>query len=188
MNIILTGPRAVGKTRKGKLLAEYLNYKFIDSDELLEKRYNQIAKIVKEKGWKKFREIENENIKYIVNNFKSKTLLALGGGAIANKFKDFREDNVKILKKYGKIILLLPTKDIRKNADIILKRIKEDMKTKKQRPSLTNLNMKDEILKTLKERDKFYKLCSDKIIYTTEEDEKEIIKQIIDYVNHFKDL
>jgi len=186
MNIILTGPRAVGKTRKGKLLAKSLNYKLIDSDDLLEKRYNStIDKIINEKGWKEFRKMENENIRYIITNFKNNIVLALGGGAIANEFDDIRKSNVEMLKKYGKIILLLPTRDIEKNVEIIIKRIKNDVKTKNQRPRLTNLNMKDEISKTLNERDKFYKRYSDKIVYTLENKEEEIIKQMARFVKSF---
>ena len=186
MNIILTGPRAVGKTRKGIILAERLNYKFIDCDELLEKRYKTtIDKIIKEKGWKEFRKMENENIKYLTKHYSKNVVLAIGGGAIASEYEDLREDNVKILKKYGKIILLLPTKDIEKNVEIIIKRIKNDIKTKNQRPRLTNLNMKDEILKTLKDRERFYKMYSDKIVYTLENKEEEIIEEMARFVKSF---
>lgn len=186
MNIILTGPRGVGKTRKGKLLAESLGYKFIDSDELLEERnHTTISEIVKEKGWEEFRKLENENIKYLISRYKENVVLALGGGAIASNFEELRKDNLKRLKKYGKIILLYPTKDIEKNVKVLLNRITLDKKTKKQRPLLTNLDMKGELIKTLKERDSLYKEASDEIVYTMENKEDEIIKDLVDYINSF---
>ena len=50
-NIILTGFMGTGKTKVGELLAEKLNYSFVDLDSLVEKREGKkISQIFAEKG------------------------------------------------------------------------------------------------------------------------------------------
>ncbi len=179
-SIILIGPRCVGKTYTGEYLAKLLKFKFIDSDYLLErKNKTTISQIVSNKGWRYFRELEQKNIKYIINNYKSNVVLALGGGAIAHEFDKIRNENLRLLKKYGKIIFLFPSKDVNKSAKILFKRIKKDNKSKMQRPNLTNLSPSKEMLQVIKKRLKFYKKGSHQIIYTKQYSEMEVAKLII---------
>ena len=59
MLIFLIGFMGSGKSHFGKELAKLLKYKFIDADELIEKKARKkISKIFKSKGEAFFREIE----------------------------------------------------------------------------------------------------------------------------------
>src|SRR5690242_17974828 len=69
-----------GKTTIGKLVAEKLTRKFIDTDEEIEKEYNlPVSKIFKEIGEKAFRQSEKNLIKSLSS--QENLVLSLGGGA-----------------------------------------------------------------------------------------------------------
>ena len=82
-NLILTGMMGVGKSTVGKELSKKLGYKFIDMDNLIEKKENMtITKIFRVKGENYFRKIE-ENL--TLNTLKDKkVVISLGGGAFLN--------------------------------------------------------------------------------------------------------
>ena len=73
----------VGKSTVGKELSKKLGYKFIDMDNLIEKKENMtITKIFRVKGEDYFRKIE-ENL--TLNTLKDKkAVISLGGGAFLN--------------------------------------------------------------------------------------------------------
>lgn len=84
MNIILIGFKGVGKTTLGRILAEQLEYDFIDTDLLLLKKYNMtcITELYKYLGEKEFRQAEQN----VINDIScTKTVIATGGGAYINK-------------------------------------------------------------------------------------------------------
>ena len=82
-SLILTGMMGVGKSTVGKELSKKLGYKFIDMDNLIEKKENMtITKIFRVKGEDYFRKIE-ENL--TLNTLKDKkAVISLGGGAFLN--------------------------------------------------------------------------------------------------------
>jgi shikimate kinase len=82
-NLVLTGMMGVGKSTLGKTLSERLNMKFIDIDNLIEKRESMsISDIFDIKGEKYFREIEKKvTLKSI---YTANNIIALGGGAFMN--------------------------------------------------------------------------------------------------------
>lgn len=99
MNIVLTGLRGSGKSQLGKILADKLNFQFIDLDKEIEQHENtKIKTIVELRGWEYFRAVESEITKKI--SLLDKTVIATGGGTIIDR------DNEKALKKTGKIIYL----------------------------------------------------------------------------------
>jgi len=49
-----------GKTTVGRLLADLLGYEFVDTDEIIERRYGAIETIFSERGEDAFRAIESE--------------------------------------------------------------------------------------------------------------------------------
>jgi shikimate kinase len=59
-NVVLTGFMGTGKTTVGRLLAELLGYEFIDTDDVIERRYGAIETIFRERGEDAFRVIERE--------------------------------------------------------------------------------------------------------------------------------
>lgn len=105
MNIILIGFKNCGKTTIGKMLANTLNYKFVDTDILLEKYYFRKKglllpnyKIHHQEGDVKFRQLEKSAITTLIN--AKKTVIATGGGSV------LISDNVNLFKKIGKLIYL----------------------------------------------------------------------------------
>lgn len=68
-----------GKTYLGKMLAQQLDYVFVDMDALIEKKYHKaVSQIFAEMGEDKFREIERECL-HEVADFE-KTVISTGGG------------------------------------------------------------------------------------------------------------
>ena len=82
-NLVLTGMMGVGKSTIGKKLAKRLKLKFVDIDQIIEKKEkNTIKEIFKNKSESYFRKIEQ---KITFKQLKKKNLvIALGGGAFIN--------------------------------------------------------------------------------------------------------
>ena len=99
-NIVLTGMPGSGKSTVGKALAAALNRKFIDTDSVIaEKTGKEITQIFAEIGNDGFRKIEAEVIASVSSKNQG-IVIATGGGAI------LRDDNVRALKRSGKIYFL----------------------------------------------------------------------------------
>ncbi|MBW1615624.1 MAG: shikimate kinase [Deltaproteobacteria bacterium] len=163
--IYLIGYRASGKTAVGKTLAKILNREFIDTDEeIIEQNRMEISDIVKKYGWDIFRKKEKALINSI--NPSDKIIIALGGGAIIDS------DNIKTAKQNGTIIYL------KTSPDIIKKRLAKDIKTEKNRPSLSNAGTVNEVDKILAERTPIYNKASDLIINTDNKTIKQICYEI----------
>src|SRR3989344_3281837 len=104
-NIILIGMRGGGKTTVGRLLAQKLNKKLIDIDELLEEREGmKIAETVEKRGWEYFRDRESEIVAEVGK--RKDTIISTGGGVIE------RPENVAALKDNGVLVLLNAPADI----------------------------------------------------------------------------
>jgi shikimate kinase len=83
-NIYLTGFMASGKTTVGKRLAQRLGWRFHDVDSAIERRARKpIAKIFSAKGEAAFRRMEELEIQRAAR--KRRTVIALGGGALASE-------------------------------------------------------------------------------------------------------
>ena len=59
-NIVLTGFMATGKTTVGRLLADELDYQWVDTDSVIERRHGPIAEIFSNEGEEAFREMERD--------------------------------------------------------------------------------------------------------------------------------
>ncbi|GMQ31008.1 shikimate kinase [Algoriphagus confluentis] len=81
VKVVLIGLPGAGKTTFGKQLAKELNFLYLDSDGLIEQKYElKIPRIFSTYGEGKFREWESEVLKEILTNDQS-IVLATGGGA-----------------------------------------------------------------------------------------------------------
>lgn len=97
-HIFLTGFMGSGKTRIGRVLAQKLNKKFVDTDDYIEgKLQKSVKQIFKEEGENYFRECEKESIKELITN-KTLLVIALGGGAL------IETENLEIIKSNGLLI------------------------------------------------------------------------------------
>ncbi len=78
--IILTGFMGVGKSTVAKHLAHLLECARIDLDGvIIESEHRTIAEIIEQEGMERFRQIETENLRHILET--DAKIIALGGGA-----------------------------------------------------------------------------------------------------------
>ncbi len=111
MNIYLIGMPAVGKSTIGKKLAQNLNYKYIDTDILIEETYNKSIKELYTSE-EEFSDIESNVIKSIRGVTNS--VISLGGGSV------LRKQNIENL--YGVIIYLYMDLESIKQRHVVTKR------------------------------------------------------------------
>lgn len=140
MRIFLIGLPGSGKTTISKILAEELNYHFIDMDTAIEARENMtINDIFKNYGEEYFRNIETKILKDL--NEIENVIIACGGGIV--------ERNPKSSFK-GKVIFL------KVDISILEKRLENDV----NRPLLTT----NTIYQLAKKRSNSYENIADIII------------------------
>src|SRR5688500_2590703 len=81
MNLLLIGYRGTGKSTVARLVAERLNWPWLDADVELERRAGKsIAAIFAEDGEPAFRDLESQVLAELVQ--ADRHVLALGGGVI----------------------------------------------------------------------------------------------------------
>ena len=110
-NIVLIGMPSSGKSTVGKIIADRLSRKLVDSDAVIVKNEGRdIPSIFAAEGEKHFRDAETVAIGECAN--ASSLVIATGGGAI------LREENVRALRRSGRLYFidrplecLLPTGD-----------------------------------------------------------------------------
>lgn len=147
-NIYLIGPRACGKTTLGKLLANSLSSRFVDTDAHFLEQYGEIAEFVEGNDWDAFRDAESEILKQISQ--EDSQVVGCGGGII------LRKENRAILKK-GFCVYL------KTDPEILVGRLTNDP-NECQRPSLTGSGLIEELAQILRERDPIYTQCADAVI------------------------
>jgi shikimate kinase len=80
MRIFLVGFMASGKSSVGKKLANKLGMPFVDLDDYIEEKYNTtIRLLIYDKGMDKFREIEKESLKKLIDQ-NDHVVISTGGG------------------------------------------------------------------------------------------------------------
>lgn len=109
-NIVLTGMPGSGKTTVGKIIAETLGLKFIDTDEIITEKYGNISDIFKNYGEEYFRKIEKETVFGV--SAQNGAVISTGGGVVLDG------GNMENLHRNGKIYFIdrdindiLPTDD-----------------------------------------------------------------------------
>lgn len=162
VNIVLTGFMGSGKSTVGKLLADRLNYRFVDIDEkIAEYEGKTIPQIFETKGEAYFRKIETKMIQQAVG--ERAQVIATGGGAIMD------DVNEKIIRQNSCFIIYLEA-----DPDNILKRISDC----KDRPLIQGEDLAEKTMKLYDSRLERYRAsCSVKI--DANKSETHIIKQII---------
>jgi shikimate kinase len=153
---------ATGKTTVGKILAQKMNYGFVDTDEVIENETGmKITQIFKEKGEEYFRKIEKETVQKVSK--QDKNVIACGGGAVLDPL------NVKSLKTKGELVLL------EASIEEIISRTKNDT----SRPLLWGKDSREKAIKLLESRNQTYHEVADLVIDTTGKDPENISKEIL---------
>lgn len=142
--ILLIGGRGSGKSTIGKQLAARVGMDFLDMDTLLENRAGKpISKLVEEKGWPYFRELEQKLLEELLP--KDNQVVATGGGAILHQ-------QIWPQLMANSFIVWLKA-----SLETTRARIVADSKSSLQRPSLTGEDISKETERILTERNPLYK-------------------------------
>lgn len=144
--IVLIGFMGVGKTSLGKKLAKKLNWRFIDTDKLIEQKQGiNISQIFEKYGENHFRQLEHNlllELKFVKN-----AVIATGGGLPCF------HDNMIHLNSFAQTVYL------KKEADQLTNHLK---KIKSTRPLIAHMNehqLNNYVEQKLKERADFYELA-----------------------------
>ena len=161
-NLLLTGMMGVGKSTVGKKLAIKLKLKFIDTDQIIEKKEKKTVKeIFEDKGEDYFRKIEK---KISLEELKKNNLfIALGGGA-------FTSTTIRREIKNSCISFWL---------DLSLKLLIPRLKNSRKRPLLNKDSLEKSINKIYSERKKTYNESNFRIKCNSM-DKDEIVYKIIE--------
>lgn len=147
--IVFCGFRGTGKTEIGKIIAERTSLPFLDTDTLIEQQTGRsIPDIFHEDGEERFREEERRVIQALP---KSDAVISTGGGVVTDPV------NMELLRRDSVIIVL--------HADIDTI---EERLTKKPRPPLTGLPLREEIAEMMDRRRQHYHAAADFCIDTSE--------------------
>lgn len=164
--IYLVGPRGSGKSTVGRLLAQSLNWRFVDTDELVEQ--NAGAKIAemfaRPGGVDAFREQESLALRQASG--LDQIVVATGGGIVLSSFN-------RLLMKSGHVVWLCAP------AAILLARIESDQMHGRIRPPLTNMSPLDELSQTLMEREALYREVATLHLDTAERSPSEVVSTIL---------
>lgn len=135
-----------GKTFTGRVLANRLGTKFIDTDTLIEKEAGiTIPEIFKKFGEPHFRKLERETVKRVSE--ENGAVIAVGGGAIVNP------DNLADLKERGIVICLTAS------PGVILSRVERNS----DRPLLQVEDRIGKITELLEKRAPYYEKADFKV-------------------------
>lgn len=152
-NIALIGFMGAGKTTIGKILAKYLDMKFVDTDKKIASvEKMSINEIFKTHGEQYFRDLERETI--LAESQGNNTIISTGGGVIIDN------ENIKNLRKTSFVVYL--DCDI----DCIYKRIRNS----KTRPLLKNApDLYEKITTLYNSRKLLYNISCDYSVKINEE-------------------
>lgn len=138
VNLYLIGMMGAGKTTVGRLLATQLNYRFVDTDEMIEKVVGKsITEIFAQEGETAFRELESKVLGEVAA-YKN-LVVATGGGII------LRRENWGYLR-HGVVVWL----DV--GVEQLYARVKED----NSRPLLQDPNPMAKLQSILESRQSLY--------------------------------
>lgn len=141
--LFLTGYMGSGKSTLGKVIANQLQYSFIDLDDFIEQECNMtISEIFAQQGEIAFRSIENNALKKLL--LKDNIVVACGGGTPCFY------NNMDLMKDNGLTVY------IKLSADALAERLKSE---KSQRPLIaqkTDEELNDFITQQLEKREDFF--------------------------------
>lgn len=163
--IIFCGFRGTGKTEIGKIIAERTALPFLDTDTLIEQQTGRsIPDIFHEDGEERFREEERRVIAALP---KSDAVISTGGGVVTDPV------NMSQLRRDSVIFVL--------HADI---ETIEERLTKKPRPQLTSLPLREEIAEMMERRKQHYQAAADFCIDTSETTPAAAAAVVMDLLSH----
>ena len=142
--IVLVGPRGVGKTTVGRLVAESLGWPFADADDVLTARAGlTVAEIFAAEGEAGFRARESATLAELLT--REPLMLATGGGAVLG------EANRRLMRDAPLVVWL------RVDPAMLAPRLMADPRSASTRPALTGLDPLEELRELAAAREGFYR-------------------------------
>ncbi|MBE9213442.1 shikimate kinase [Plectonema cf. radiosum LEGE 06105] len=161
INLYLIGMMGAGKTTVGRLLANELQYGFVDTDEVITASAKQsINQIFAVEGETAFRQLETDVLSQV--SAYTKLTVATGGGII------LKRENWSYLH-HGLIVWLDAS------AELLYNRLKEDT----TRPLLQDSNPLLKLRSLLQEREPLYALADLRITLKEGETPEEIAQRVL---------
>ena len=161
VNLYLIGMMGVGKTTVGKLIAEEIGYRFVDTDEVIVKAAGKsINEIFTENGEAEFRQLESDVLAQVCAY--TKLIVATGGGIV------MQQQNWSYLH-HGLIIWLDAP------VEIILQRLAEE----NTRPLLQDADIESKLTSLLEQRQPMYSQADLHITISAIETPEEIATRIL---------
>lgn len=111
-NVVLTGFMGTGKTTVGRLVADALDYEFVDTDAVIAERHGPIPTIFAEHGEGRFRQLEREVAEELAAARRS--VIATGGRLLLDAV------NARVLEATGAVFCLTAP------VEVVLSRIDAD--------------------------------------------------------------
>ena len=162
MNVALIGFMAAGKSTVGRILADRLGYRFVDTDEEIVRRTGlEIAEIFVSKGETVFRALEKRVVAEA--SASENTVIACGGGVVLD------HGNLDALRCTSRLVLLTAS------VDETMDRVKGDG----SRPLLNVGDREKAVTARLKERTPLYLKAADAIVDTSGLTQKEVADRVI---------
>jgi len=159
-NLALIGFMGTGKTSVGRLVADLLQFDFLDTDELIQARTGRtIADIFAKDGEPAFRQLEREVVRDLAEH--KKTVIATGGGLPTNA------ENLAALKKFALVVCLWAAPE----------KIWERVRHQSHRPLLHDPDPQKKIRELLAQRAPFYRQA-DVLVNTDSRSAREVAQQI----------
>lgn len=161
MNLILYGMMGVGKTTVGALLGQCTGRRWVDTDQLIEEKYGDIAELFHRFGEEYFRSLETEMVQTLAK--QDGLVISVGGGLV------LCEENVSLLKRNGVFMYLRAS----------VQTLEERLTANPSRPLLQTGNVKERVQGLLKTRASVYEKIADFTVDTDEKTAEEIAKGIL---------
>lgn len=166
-NLILIGFMGAGKTTVGKAFAGKHGRAFLDTDQLIEKKWGMtVSEIFASKGEEAFRRMETEILKELASEKEagagSSMVLSVGGGL------PLRAENRELLRRLGRVFWLRVT------PGTVLKRLEGDM----TRPLLRGADARERVEDLLSARSPLYEQAAHCILSVDEKDILQIVAEI----------
>jgi shikimate kinase len=160
VNLALIGFMGTGKTSVGRLAAEFLNFEFLDTDDLIQTRTNRtVADIFAREGEPVFRALERQLVEELAG--RTGVLIATGGGLPADA------NNLASLKRHALVICLWASPD----------KIWERVCHQNHRPLLNDPDPRGKIISLLAAREPAYKQA-DILVNTDLRTLREVAQQV----------
>jgi|JI8StandDraft_1071087.scaffolds.fasta_scaffold30348_2 shikimate kinase len=121
-NVVLIGPGGAGKSSLGIALAPLLNHCLVDLDGEFSRRIGDIGEFLREEGYEAYKLRNSILAEQLMFERAAPTLLVTSSGflAVDNPMKTLEANRRLVANCYS--ICLLPSRDLEKAVDVIVKR------------------------------------------------------------------